>query len=94
MLWAYIAVLYIADYNKPFVLMVDASLLACGAVLMQEDDIGNLRPICYFSRKFSDTQRNYSVRDREALGLVLAVRAFRVYLTAGDQCWFTLTMNL
>jgi hypothetical protein len=83
------AVLGIADHDKPFVLMVDASLVACGAVLMQEDDTGSLRPMCYFSRKFNDTQKNYSVRDREVLGLVLAVRAFRVYLTSGPVIVYT-----
>lgn len=82
-------VLQIADYSKPFVLMVDASLVACGAVLMQEDDTGCLRPVCYFSRKFTEAQRNYAVCDREALGLVLAVRAFRIYLSSGPVTVYT-----
>jgi hypothetical protein len=82
-------VLLIADYSKPFVLMVDASQYACGAALMQEDAAGSLRPVCYFSRKFNDAQKNYTVRDREALGLVLAVRAFKVYVSSGPVVVYT-----
>jgi RNase H-like domain found in reverse transcriptase len=69
--------------------MVDASQYACGAALMQEDAAGSLRPVCYFSRKFNDAQKNYAVRDREALGLVLAVRAFKVYVSSGPVVVYT-----
>jgi transposase InsO family protein len=73
-------VLLIANHSKPFTLFIDASNVAVGAVLMQRDNDGELKPVCYFSRKLNDAQRNYAVRDKEALALVLAVRAFRVYL--------------
>ena len=76
-------VLLIADYNKPFVLYVDASNLGVGAALMQKDN-GVQKPVCYFSKKLKDTQRRYSTSDREALALVLAVRAFRTYLSVGN----------
>jgi hypothetical protein len=82
-------VLQIADFKKPFVLMVDASLVACGAALMQEGQDKYLRPVCYFSKKFNEAQKRYSVRDREALGLVLAVRAFKIYLSAGATIVYT-----
>ncbi len=76
-------VLLIADYNKPFILYVDASSEGVGAALMQEDN-GVQKPVCYFSKKLNDTQRRYSTSDRETLALVLAVRAFRTYLSVGN----------
>jgi hypothetical protein len=73
--------LLIADFNKPFVLYVDASKVAAGAALMQADDSGMHRPVCYYSKKFNSAQCNYCTSEREALSLVLAVRAFRIYLS-------------
>jgi hypothetical protein len=55
---------------------------------MQHNEEDELRPICYFSRKLNDAQKNYTVRDKEALALVLAVRVFRVYF-AGPVKVFT-----
>ena len=79
----------IADFSKPFVLFVDASLVACGAALCQSAEHGLLHPVCYFSKKFNDCQRNYTVRDREALALVLATRAFKIYLSSEPTVVFT-----
>ena len=44
-------VLDIANPKKPYVIRMDASKYAVGAVLEQEDDQGNLRPVAFFSRK-------------------------------------------
>ena len=74
-------VLNIADFSKPFALFVDASNVAVGAVLTQFDSNTSIyKPVCYFSKKLSDSQRNYCTTDKEALALVLAVRNFHVYL--------------
>ena len=60
------------NYNKPFTLHVDASDVAMGACLFQEDG-----PIQFFSRTFSSAERNYSATDREFCALVNAVKHFR-----------------
>ena len=44
-------VLDIANPHKPYVIRMYASKYAVGAVLEQEDDQGNLRPVAFFSRK-------------------------------------------
>ena len=44
-------VLLIPNFQKQFMLMVDASGIGAGAVLMQYDSSGIDHPICYFSRK-------------------------------------------
>jgi len=66
------------DYSKPFHLAVDASDLAIGATLFQVcAEVEH--PICFFSRKLDQHQKKYSTVEKEALSLVLAVRAFSVY---------------
>ena len=42
---------------KPFKLMVDASDVGCGAVLLQEDDSKIDHPVSYFSYKFNTHQK-------------------------------------
>jgi hypothetical protein len=74
--------LTIADFNKPFALFVDCSNVAAGAVLMQKDnDLGQYRPVAFYSKKLNCAQQHYTTQDKEALALVLAVRAFSVYLS-------------
>ena len=60
--------------------MVDASGVGAGAVLMQHDSKGIEHPICYFSCKFNQHQKNYSTIKKETLALVLALQHFDVYL--------------
>ena len=66
------------DFTKPFCLAVDASDVAIGAVLFQEVE-GLEHPICYYSKKLDCHQKRYSTVEKEALGLIQAVRTFSVY---------------
>ena len=66
------------DFTKPFCLAVDTSDIAIGAVLFQEVD-GLEHPICYYSKKLDSHQKCYSTVEKEALGLILAVRTFSIY---------------
>jgi transposase InsO family protein len=72
-------VLAVADPNKPYVLHTDASDHAMGAILMQEDENGEARPIAYASKTFNDAQRNYDTTEREALAIVWALQHFNTY---------------
>ena len=75
-------VLKIADFDKPFVLFVDASDIAVGSVLMQKDDVDEVyKPVCYFSKKLNKFQVNYGITDKEALVLIFSIRALRIYLS-------------
>lgn len=71
--------------DKPFQLQVDASQVGAGAVLLQADEEGIHRPVCYFSKKFNKHQVNYSTIEKEALALVWALKHFEVYLESGVQ---------
>ena len=77
--------------DHPFKLAVDASDTGAGAALLQEDSQGIEHPVCYFSKKFSKCQRNYSTIEKEALAMVLALQHFEVYVgsTTGPVVVYT-----
>ena len=58
------------DYEKPFKLIIDSSDVSDGLD----------HPVSYFSKKFLKYQKNYSVVEKETLGLVLALEHFDIYL--------------
>ena len=66
------------NYDQPFYMAVDASDVAIGACLFQVVD-GVEHPICYLSKKLNKHQKSYSTVEKEAFGLLTAVRAFSVY---------------
>ena len=65
--------LYQVQPDKPFVMKVDASRYACGAVLEQERE-GKLRPVGFFSRKLAQAQQKWTPREQETYALVSALR--------------------
>lgn len=60
-------------------LQVDASQVGAGVILLQGDGRAVLRPVSFFSRKFNNYQRNYSVIEKETLLLIWALQHFEVY---------------
>ena len=78
-------VLAYADYNKPFVLHTDASLLGLGAVLYQRQD-GEMKVIAYASRGLKKSETRYPAHKLEFLALKWAVtEKFHDYLY-GNFC--------
>lgn len=67
------------DFSQQYVIESDASAVAAGAVLVQYFD-GVRRPIAFFSRKFSATQKKYSSTERECLAVILAIERFRHFI--------------
>ena len=70
------------DYEKPFKLIINSNDVGTGAVLVQAALDGLDHPVSYFSKKFLKYQKNYSLVEKETLGLVLvlALDHFDVYL--------------
>ncbi|KAL9259847.1 Retrovirus-related Pol polyprotein from transposon 17.6-like protein [Drosera capensis] len=65
----------LADHSKPFEVHTDVSDFAIGGVLMQEG-----HPIAFESRKLNDTERRYSVHEKEMTVVVHCLLTWRHYL--------------
>ena len=68
------------DFNREFFLYTDASGYALGAVLGQKDDDGNEYVVAYASRMMKGAEVHYGITEKECLGVIFAVKNFRVYL--------------
>ena len=65
------------DHDHPFILEVDASQYALGAVLSQQNDSEKLQPVGYFSKTLIPAEWNYDVYDHELLALVRSLEHWR-----------------
>lgn len=72
-------ILQYPDYSKEFILTVDASKVAAGAVLSQNFD-GNDLPISFASKTFTKGEINKSTIERELTAIYFAVKHYRPYL--------------
>ena len=68
------------DFSQSFSLAIDASDHGVGAVLLQDDEMGETHPIAYFSKKLNKSQQSYSTIEKETLSLVMALEHFEIYL--------------
>ena len=81
-------VLALPDPKLPFVVHVDASGFATGAVLQQDQGKG-LQPIAYLSKKMLDAETRYPVHEQELLGIIVALKQWRHHLMGSK---FTITI--
>ncbi|KAI5652974.1 hypothetical protein M9H77_30161 [Catharanthus roseus] len=68
-------ILSLPDYSKSFEVHTDASDFAIGGVLMQDG-----HPIAYESRKLNETERRYTVQEKEMTAIIHCLRVWRHYL--------------
>ena len=73
-------VLALPNWSLPFQLQCDASGIGLGVVLTQIDPQHGERPIGYFSRALTPTERRYSATERELLAIVFATIKCRIYI--------------
>ena len=66
--------------NDPFIVDTDASRLGLGAVLLQINAQGQEQPVEFASRLLRKHEKNYAVREIEALGILWACETFRHWL--------------
>lgn len=72
------------DFDLPFEVHTDASDYGVGGLLTQTID-GVEHPIAYMSRTLSGPERNYSITEREALAVLVALEHWRCYLDNGKK---------
>ena len=78
-------VLQLPDPTKPYEIMTDASGIACGAVLMQRDQLGRLHPIAFYSSKHTDAESKYPVHEFELLAIFKALKQWRHLLVGSEK---------
>lgn len=75
-------------HGVPLSIMSDASDHSIGGLLQQK--IGKVwKPLAFFSKAMSPTQRRYSVYDRELLAIYTAVKHFRRLIEGNDVTVYT-----
>ena len=67
------------DPALPVVLETDASEFALGAVISQRNLEGELHPVAFYSRKFTQAEENYEIYDKELLAIVDTMDRYRHY---------------
>src|SRR6218665_3945763 len=72
--------LYTINFKKEFGLSVDASGVAVGCCLFQWSEEGVECPVAFASSKLTDTQTRWATIEREAYGVVWALKKFRAWV--------------
>ncbi|CAM4308778.1 unnamed protein product [Caretta caretta] len=72
-------VLRAPDFDKPFLLTTEASKRDVGAVLMQEGPDQEFHPVVFLSKKLSERESHWSIREKECYTIVYALEKLRPY---------------
>ena len=68
------------DPDRPTFVEADASGVAIGGCLSQEDKFGNRYATAFHSQRLSSAERNYPIHDREMLAIIRCLEAWRAQL--------------
>ncbi len=72
------------DFIKMFKLYTNALDVGLGAVLIQEDDQGKDRVICYEAKTLLPAEKNYPTIEKECLAVMWTMQKFKYFLGGGQ----------
>ncbi len=64
----------------PIFLFTDASDFTISGIPHQQDEAGDLHPLAFYLRKLLESEINYSIHNKEMLGIMESLREFRPWL--------------
>ena len=73
-------ILVLWNPDKPTQIEVDASALATGGTLFQQQEDGLWHPVAFRSASMDPAERNYEIYDREMLAIIEALKDWRHFL--------------
>ena len=73
-------ILRIFDPESPIIIFTDASIRGVVSVLKQKDEMGHNKPVAYFSKKLSESQKKKKPIYLECLAIVEAVKYWQHWL--------------
>ena len=73
-------ILMTPDPEKLLRVEADASYYAMGAISSIKCDDEKWRPYTYYLKSLSDVERNYDIHDKEMLGIIRVLKAWRHHL--------------
>jgi len=59
--------------------------LQWGAVLSMKCEDDQVEAMCFYSKSLNDVERNYDVHDKQMMGIIRALEAWRHHLEGGDE---------
>ena len=80
------SVLLHAKRTKPFQVETYASDFAIGAILSQADDHNLMHLMAYYSRKFTASEINYPIYNKELAAIIAVFEEWRPYLAGAQHC--------
>ena len=78
-------VLLLPDYVCPFMLYMDASDYATSAILEQDNALGCLHLVAFYSKSLQPAEHNYKIHDKELLTIIHALHHFCHYLQGNEH---------
>ncbi|KAG6922712.1 hypothetical protein G0U57_001209, partial [Chelydra serpentina] len=73
-------VLRAPDFDKPFLVTIDASKHGVGAVLMREGPDQEFHPVVFLSKKLSERESHWSISEKECYSIVYTLEKLRPYV--------------
>ena len=87
-------ILHYPNFDKPFVIITDASNYAIGGALLQHNDEGQLQPIEFCSKKLTQNELNWHVAEKEAYAVIYALEKWERFIMGHHNTIYTDAKNL